>query len=152
MFCSILHFLRSRKKSNIIGHYRRNILSLKETVFYAIFILVLLLLHSTVMKFHHFFGFSAYGLRLFSFIHTLLVHQLCEGIRAKGLDSGGVPRVSTCSRSEPGLARQRRMLPGDCLDWGCHQIVQACSCWILAVAGAKLLYQWSPGCCTCCRN
>ena len=28
--------------------------------------------------------------------------------RAKGLDSGGVPRVSTCSRSEPGLARQRR--------------------------------------------
>ena len=80
MFCSILHYLRSRKKSNIIGHYRRNILSLKETVFYAIFILVLLLFHSTVMKFHHYFGFSANGLRLFSFTYTLLVHQLCEGI------------------------------------------------------------------------
>ena len=80
MFCSILHYLRSRVKSNTIGHYRRNILSLKETVIYAIFILVLLLMHSTVMKFHNYFGFSAYGLRLFSFTYTLLVHQLCEGI------------------------------------------------------------------------
>ena len=52
------------------------------------------------------------------------------------------------------------MLPGDCLAWGCHQIVLprlkllpsylgwSC-CWILAAAGAKrscCLFQCSPGC------
>ena len=79
MFISIFYFLRSRGTRGI-GHYRRNILSLKETFIYAIFILILFIMHSTVLKFYNYFGFSVDGLRLFTFTHHLLVHQLFEGI------------------------------------------------------------------------
>ena len=80
MFSSILYYFRSRGTINGIGHYRRNILSLKETFIYAISILTLILMHSTVLKFYNYFGFSANGLRFFSFAYGLLVHQLFEGI------------------------------------------------------------------------
>ena len=80
MFISIFYFFRSRGTNKGIGHYRRNILSLKETFIYAIFILILFLMHSTVLKFYNYFGFSIDGLRLFTFTHHLLVHQLFEGI------------------------------------------------------------------------
>ena len=80
MFISILYYFRSRGTKKGIGHYRRNILSLKETFIYAIFILTLVLTHATVMKFYNHFGFSVHGLRFFSFTYTLLVHQLFEGI------------------------------------------------------------------------
>ena len=80
MFSSILYYFRSRGTNKGFGHYRRNILSLKETFIYAIFILTLLLMHSTVLKFNNYFGFSVNGLRFFSFTYTLLVHQLFEGI------------------------------------------------------------------------
>lgn len=80
MFCSIIYFLRSKQKPNIIGNYRRNVLSLNETFLYTLIILVLFFLYSIVLRFHTVFGFSVDGIRLFAFTHSLVIHQLLEGI------------------------------------------------------------------------
>ena len=81
MFCSISYFLPLKKRSSrIIGNYRRNVLSLKETFIYTILILVLFFLYSMVLRFHTVFGFSVDGIRFFAFTHSLVIHQLLEGI------------------------------------------------------------------------
>ena len=81
MFCSIIYFLPTiKRKSRIIGNYRRNVLSLKETFLYTTIILVLFFLYSIVLRFHTVFEFSVDGIRLFAFTHSLVIHQLLEGI------------------------------------------------------------------------
>ena len=84
MFCSIIYVLRSRgiKKRipQIIGNYRRNVLSLKETFFYTIFILVFFFGWSLFIKVYAVLGFSVDGIRFYSFMQSLVVHNLLEGI------------------------------------------------------------------------
>lgn len=81
MFCSIIYFLPSNKRnSRIIGNYRRNVLSLKETFLYTIIMFVLWFLYSIVLRFHTVFGFSVDEIRWVAFTHSLVVHQLLEGI------------------------------------------------------------------------
>ncbi len=84
MFCSIIYFLRTqglnKRIPHIIGNYRRNVLSLKETFLYTIIILVLFFLYSIVLRFHTVFEFSVDGIRLFAFTHSLVIHQLLEGV------------------------------------------------------------------------
>ena len=84
MFCSIIYVLRSRgiKKRipQIIGNFRRNVLSLKETFFYTIFILVFFFGWSLVIKLYAVLGFSVDGIRFVSFMQSLVVHNLLEGV------------------------------------------------------------------------
>ena len=78
MLSSIIYVLRSRgiKKRN----YRRNVLSLKETFFYTIFILVFFFGGSLLIKFYAVLGFSVDGIRFYSFMQSLVVHNLLEGV------------------------------------------------------------------------
>ncbi len=84
MLCSIIYVLRSRgiKKRipQIIGNYRRNVLSLKETCCYTIFILIFFFGWSLVIKFYAVLGFSVDGIRFVSFMQSLVVHNLLEGV------------------------------------------------------------------------
>lgn len=84
MYCSIQYFLRSRgiskKVPAIIGKFRRNILSLKETFAVTIVFFVLLYLHYFVLMFNNQFGFSAEMLRIYLIINSLGINILLEGI------------------------------------------------------------------------
>ena len=84
MFCSIIYFLRARgiqkKIPQIIGNYRRNVLTLREIFYYTIFILLLFFMNFMLLKFHTVFGFSVNGIRMHFFTHSLVTHQLLEGI------------------------------------------------------------------------
>ena len=84
MFIAILYFLRSRGISKrvppIIGDYRRNILSLRETFAYMIFFFFNFYLNSFVLKFHNRFGFSIDMIRFYGFSSSLVVNNLLEGI------------------------------------------------------------------------
>ena len=84
MFCSIQYYLHSRGFSKkvpvIIGKFRRNILSLKETFVITIIFFCFFYLHSIVIKFHNQFGLSAEMLQQYLFIMSLVINILIEGI------------------------------------------------------------------------
>ena len=84
MFCSIQYYLHSRGFSKkvpvIIGTYRRNILSLKETFMITIIFFCFFYLHSIVIKFHNQFGLSPEMLRQYFFTFSLVINILVEGI------------------------------------------------------------------------
>ena len=81
MFCSIIYIYRLKKRNvHIIGNYRRNILTLTETFLYTIFVIVLIFIYYVLLRFHTVFGFSVDGIRIFAFTHSLVIHQLLEGI------------------------------------------------------------------------
>ena len=84
MFCSIQYYLRSRgiskKVPAIIGKFRRNILSLKETFAVTIIFFVFFYLHYFVLMFHNQFGLSAEMLRIYLIINGLVINVLLEGI------------------------------------------------------------------------
>ena len=84
MFIAIFYFLRSRGISKrvppIIGNYRRNILSLRETFAYMIFCFFNFYLNSFMLKFHNRFGFSVDMIRIYGFSSSLIVNNLLEGI------------------------------------------------------------------------
>ena len=84
MFCAILHFLRSRGFSKrippIIGKYKRNVLSLKETFVYAILFYSDMHLNSFLLRYHKHFGISVDLIRFYGFTHSLLINNMLEGI------------------------------------------------------------------------
>ena len=84
MFCAILYFLRSRGFSKrvppIIGKYRRNILSLRETFVVTIVFYIFLYFDSFLLKFHEHFGISIEVIRIYAFTNSLVVHNLLEGV------------------------------------------------------------------------
>ena len=84
MFWAILFFLRSRGFSKrippIIGKYKRNALSLKETFVYAFLFYSDMHLNSVLLKYHKQFGISNGSIRLYGFTHSLLINNMLEGI------------------------------------------------------------------------
>ena len=92
MYIAILYFLRSRgiiqkgdkfkikRVPSIIGNYRRNILSLRETFAYMIFFFFNFYLNSFMLKFHNRFGFSIDMIRIYGFSSSLVVNNFLEGI------------------------------------------------------------------------
>ena len=84
MFWAILYFLRSRGFSKripqIIGKFKRNVLSLKETFVYAFLFYSDMHLNSFLLKYHKHFGISIDSIRMYGFTHSLLINNLLEGI------------------------------------------------------------------------
>ena len=84
MFCAILYFLRSHGFSKsvppIIGKYKRNVLSLKETFVYAFFFYSDMHLNSFLLRYHKHFGMSVDLIRFYGFTHSLLINNMLEGI------------------------------------------------------------------------
>ena len=84
MYCSIQYYLHSRgiskKVPAIIGKFRRNILSLKETFTVTIIFFVFFYLHFFVLMFHNHFGISPDMLRIYLIINSLMINILLEGI------------------------------------------------------------------------
>ena len=83
MYIAILYFLQSRgmskKVSPIIGNYRRNILSLRETFVYMIICFLNFYMNSFFLKFHNRFGFSVDMIRVYGFSSSLVTNNLLEG-------------------------------------------------------------------------
>ena len=84
MYIAILYFLRSRGMSKkvppIIGNYRRNILTLRETFVYMIICFLNLYMNSFFLKFHNSFGFSVDMIRIYGFFSSLVTNNLLEGV------------------------------------------------------------------------
>ena len=84
MYCSIQYYLHSRGISKkipaIIGKFRRNILSLKETFAVTIIFFVFFYLHYIVLMFNNQFGLSSEMLRIYLIINGILINVLLEGI------------------------------------------------------------------------
>ena len=84
MYIAILYFLRSKGMSKkvplIIGNYRRNILSLRETFVYMIICFLNFYMNSFLLKFHNRFGFSVDMIRVWGFSSSLVINNLLEGI------------------------------------------------------------------------
>ena len=84
MFIAILYFLRSRGMSKqvppIIGNYRRNILSLRETFVYMIICFLNFYMNSFLLKFHNRLGFSIDMIRIYGFSSSLVMNNLLEGM------------------------------------------------------------------------
>ena len=84
MFWAILYFLWSRGFSKrippIIGNYKRNVLSLKETFVYAFLFYSDMHLNSFLLKNHKIFGISVDSIRMYGFTHSLLINNTLEGI------------------------------------------------------------------------
>ena len=84
MYCSIQYYLHSRSISKnvpaIIGRFRRNIMSLKETFAVTIVFFVIFYLHFFVLMFNNHFGLSPDMLRIYLIINSLMINILIEGI------------------------------------------------------------------------
>ena len=84
MLCAIRYFLRSRGFSKrvppIIGKYKRNVLSLKETFVYAFLVYSDMILNSFLLKYHKVFGMSVDSIRFYGITHSLLINNILEGI------------------------------------------------------------------------
>lgn len=84
MLCAIFFFLRSRGFSKrvppIIGKYKRNVLSLKETFVFAFLVYSDMHLNSFLLKYHRYFGMSVDSIRFYGFTHSLLINNFLEGI------------------------------------------------------------------------
>ena len=84
MYCSIQYYLHSRgiskKVPALIGKFRRNILTLKETFSVTIVFFVFFYLHYIVLMFNNQFGLSAEMLRIYLIINGLVINILLEGI------------------------------------------------------------------------
>ena len=84
MLCAILYLLRSRGFSKrvppIIGKYKRNILSLRETFVFAFLGYSDMHLNSFLLKYHKHFGMSAESIRFYGLTHSLLINNILEGI------------------------------------------------------------------------